>query len=832
MKRILIADDDSKVCEPLRGSLVDAGYSVDVVHTGDAAVAYVSSALDRYDFVLMDQYFPPPGRDGIAATSQIHACCPSTRVILITQYGDGESTRKALQAGAYRYIFRPCDDEDILAVVRAAEQVEELEKSLRQPSPVLDLIENAGIGISVIDRTYHLLYLNRHQYEISRPDCHVGGTCWVEFNGDFQATQPCPWCPTKPALDFGETHEGLTVSFVRGDMRHFRVVSCPVWGRDGSVIAAVEFVRDITESHRADRGIEAAKETHHKLKAVLARICALGFSRARLYELSEDGSLLMGREQHGELSLAIKEIVLPVKDDPCSQSTLASKGPRLYRRSPELKTLFNDLLGRSEIDEWVEVPLVADAVPVGKIVIDNRVVRPLPPGVEIPRPKPITEQHFDEVMRFAVLAANEIAGEREHSRIKRESTRLRELRRLSVQVARRGELAADLDEIVKSCALISGVQGVHLRLASNRGLELTAGKGAYYDAARTLRRVVAFSDVNSGAVQAWIQQQRMVEPAADSNPNFALFKDSVTDTGLRAALDTVKSFASFPILFEGQGMGVLSVQSDKPAYFGLSVCEAIEDFAAMTGPLIRIEQLLEQLRRAATMAVHRIRAPGFAIRSRVDNWLRRSGNGDADPTFTGKTIASIGTASDRIARIVSDLSDFLLEPAVSIPRDAIDVNMVLRDGVSGMLASKPEVEFGDSLDPALPVAWLDQNALVEIVDELLVNACKAMADRGTITVSSRLATPEELRIHGLPSGPVFIRIAFSDSGPGIPFDKRDWVFEAHNTTYRGSSGLGLTFVRDEVRALGGAVRVEEQPGYGACFVLLLPINPKEVFPNA
>jgi two-component system sensor histidine kinase KdpD len=69
-------------------------------------------------------------------------------------------------------------------------------------------------------------------------------------------------------------------------------------------------------------------------------------------------------------------------------------------------------------------------------------------------------------------------------------------------------------------------------------------------------------------------------------------------------------------------------------------------------------------------------------------------------------------------------------------------------------------------------------------------------------------------------------VSTSDSGPGVPVDERDHIFEkfqqARNTV-RGGYGLGLTLCRLVVEAHGGRIWVEDAPGGGSRFVFSLPV---------
>jgi signal transduction histidine kinase len=96
---------------------------------------------------------------------------------------------------------------------------------------------------------------------------------------------------------------------------------------------------------------------------------------------------------------------------------------------------------------------------------------------------------------------------------------------------------------------------------------------------------------------------------------------------------------------------------------------------------------------------------------------------------------------------------------------------------------------------------------------LVANARDAMVDGGLITIAARRTDRGA-------------RIEVSDSGPGLPVDLVDKIFEPWVTTKPAGqgSGLGLAIVRDVVRAHGGTVSAYNR-SRGAVFVIDLPAAP-------
>jgi signal transduction histidine kinase len=63
------------------------------------------------------------------------------------------------------------------------------------------------------------------------------------------------------------------------------------------------------------------------------------------------------------------------------------------------------------------------------------------------------------------------------------------------------------------------------------------------------------------------------------------------------------------------------------------------------------------------------------------------------------------------------------------------------------------------------------------------------------------------------------RISIRDSGPGIPANMMEKIFEPFQTNFEGGTGLGLAIVYQIIQAHGAAISVQSQPGQGADFVI-------------
>jgi DNA-binding NtrC family response regulator len=129
--QILIVDDEGGQRDILRTILAAEGYRVETA--GSAADALAKSAQRPFDVVLTDLRMP--GADGLSLVRELTREDPPTLVILMTGYGSIDSAEQAMKQGAFDYLTKPLErDELLLTVNRAFERVRLIQENrlLRQ----------------------------------------------------------------------------------------------------------------------------------------------------------------------------------------------------------------------------------------------------------------------------------------------------------------------------------------------------------------------------------------------------------------------------------------------------------------------------------------------------------------------------------------------------------------------------------------------------------------------------------------------------------------------------------------------------------------------------
>lgn len=140
---ILIVDDEESVRDSLYNWFVEDGFRVECAENAKKALTILE--LDQFDIVLAD--IKMPGMDGLEMLRRIKAIKPDSIVIVMTAFATVDTAVKALKDGAYDYVTKPFDPDDLTHLIRNAtkqislvEENESLKKQVISLENVEDLI--------------------------------------------------------------------------------------------------------------------------------------------------------------------------------------------------------------------------------------------------------------------------------------------------------------------------------------------------------------------------------------------------------------------------------------------------------------------------------------------------------------------------------------------------------------------------------------------------------------------------------------------------------------------------------------------------------------------
>ena len=229
-----------------------------------------------------------------------------------------------------------------------------------------------------------------------------------------------------------------------------------------------------------------------------------------------------------------------------------------------------------------------------------------------------------------------------------------------------------------------------------------------------------------------------------------------------------------------------------------------------------LERADQQRRNLTADVAHELRTPLHIIQGNLEGIL----DGVYEPTAGHISVTLDETRL--LARLVDDLRTLSLAETGQLPlmMEPLEVAELLAD-VSTSFSGQAEaagIRLGTEVVDGLPTITGDVGRLDQVLGNLVANALRHTSSGGTITLCAE------------PEGD-HVCIMVRDTGEGIPAEDLPFIFDrfwrgdrARSRADGAGSGLGLVIARYLVRAHGGRIEVESQPGQDTTFAVHLPIK--------
>jgi signal transduction histidine kinase len=340
-----------------------------------------------------------------------------------------------------------------------------------------------------------------------------------------------------------------------------------------------------------------------------------------------------------------------------------------------------------------------------------------------------------------------------------------------------------------------------------RGLDLTSV------------RVVPF-----GATVAGSPERRLAEKLIDWNADTIETDDDLDATGATIAyalrreteLVGLMLITAEPHALTSEKRAILDVLASQVAV-EVESCRLVEEKVRLERELVNREHLA-RLGQMAAQVAHEVKNPLSAIKSIAQVMREEQALSEYD-----QDLSLIVSEIDRLNRTVSQLLAFS-RPSRADSRpvrlsDLINATVTLATGEAKDRGVDLKVESIADVTLTGPQA----GALREAVSNIVLNAVQATEEGGEVRVQATLQTDPGALAADAASATLTLTV--TDSGPGIPADAQQRVFEPFYSTKSRGTGLGLAIVQRRVVEIGGSVELASpvNEGHGTRFRLIVPV---------
>jgi signal transduction histidine kinase len=176
--------------------------------------------------------------------------------------------------------------------------------------------------------------------------------------------------------------------------------------------------------------------------------------------------------------------------------------------------------------------------------------------------------------------------------------------------------------------------------------------------------------------------------------------------------------------------------------------------------------------------------------------------------------------SDRLASLINDLLDISKIQSIetTFEMDRIEINALIAHATLSNQGYADKYDVHLLWQPNQDAIYIngDKGRLNQVLSNLFSNAVKYSPKGETIDIKVSSSNNQ-------------VRISIADSGPGIPLDYQNKIFEkftqadSSDTRRVGGTGLGLTISKEIIEKHGGSITFESTPDHGTTFYLFLPI---------
>jgi len=790
MANVLIVDDEFEIRILLKELLAAQGLSPTLA--SNTTEARQALAQQSFELVLLD--IRMPGESGLEFLEQIHNEVPDTAFIMVSVISDAEVAKLALRLGAYGYISKPFDRNEILINVASAlrrreleiekrTRLEDLEQAVAEKTAFLTesekrfrtLVEGMREGLAVVDERGRLTYVNDsfcQMLQFSSED--LLGRPLSDFLADTNRAERKRRFQGR--MKGGE--EEYEIAWQRADGRKVFSIMSPksLFDEEGTFKGSFGVINDITERKLAADALARSEERYRGLTE------------------AAPNAILVHRD------LTIEYV------NPAAVKLLRASGPdQLIGRSyldlvhPEDRAESEERLRKLNSDQ-ASAPLRQHRL----VALDGQ-------AIEVES----TEAAFRQEGRIIVQSIAQDITERKRS----EEAILRAKEEWERTFDAVPDLIFILDKNYRIARLnLSMAERLGLRPKEAIGkscFELVHGRKKPSDSC-PFSDLLVDGDVHSVEVSETKLGGDFVITTAPLRAT-----DGEVLGAVHVARDVTEQKRMERRLFQAQKLeaigqlaaGIAHEINTPTQYIHANIEFLEETFGKLSEATRQLPELVQAIK------------SGTPLEAIIQDSERALEEAELDYVTEEVTDAIRGSLDGvgRISKIVDSMKYFS-HPGTE-ERSVIDVNHALENAVT---VSRNEWKYWADLetefDPSLPSLSAFEAQLNQALLNIIINAAQAIGgqlgdspkEKGKIVISTSRQDQ-------------WIEIRISDTGPGIPEEIRSRIFDPFFTTKEvgKGTGQGLALVHSViVDKHGGTIDVETEVGRGTTFIVGLPVDPE------
>jgi signal transduction histidine kinase len=223
---------------------------------------------------------------------------------------------------------------------------------------------------------------------------------------------------------------------------------------------------------------------------------------------------------------------------------------------------------------------------------------------------------------------------------------------------------------------------------------------------------------------------------------------------------------------------------------------------------------LISLGRLSAGVAHEIRNPLNAMKGAIVYLQRRKSHDTLIQEYTQLILEEI----DRLNQFVTEFLYFARQSSPNLT--PANLNELIRNTLNLFEEKFREkgINVVKHLDPSLPSLMIDPNQMEQVIVNLFINACDAMAEGGVLELST------EIKRDGQGADSSFrALVKVEDDGAGIPHEHLQNIFDPFFSTKETGTGLGLPISLGIVESHGGKLKVQSQESKGTKVIIELPV---------